>query len=172
MDKSVLCNTGWSLTRHTLAGFWTPVSAHIVETGGASGNEISKEHRNAVADVVFSGKGGRGFRAVPVKSRGKDSLGKIGVREPVGPLALSLESTGHRVAEMCIRDSSWDLTVQRFSFGALVLLGIVLLWFLCWYFTGKALRPIEENARRQNEFIAAASHELRSPLTVIRTRCV
>ncbi|MBC8559761.1 sensor histidine kinase [Fumia xinanensis] len=64
---------------------------------------------------------------------------------------------------------SWSLTVQRLSFGALVLLGIVLLWFLCWYFTGKALRPIQENARRQNEFIAAASHELRSPLTVIRT---
>ncbi len=62
-----------------------------------------------------------------------------------------------------------ELVIQRITFGVLVLLGIVFLWFLCWYFTGKALRPIEENARRQNEFIAAASHELRSPLTVIRT---
>ena len=62
-----------------------------------------------------------------------------------------------------------DLNFQRIAFGALVLLGIVLLWFLCWFFTGKALRPIEENARRQNEFIAAASHELRSPLAVIQT---
>ena len=42
------------------------------------------------------------------------------------------------------------------------------------YFPGslpeKLIRPLEKNAEReQNAFIAAASHELRSPLTVIQT---
>lgn len=45
---------------------------------------------------------------------------------------------------------------------------IVLLIFSLW-FAGKAIHPIEENNRKQKEFIAAASHELRSPLTVIQT---
>ena len=36
-----------------------------------------------------------------------------------------------------------------------------------WFFTGKMLRPLEENRKRQTQFIASASHELRSPLAVI-----
>lgn len=66
-------------------------------------------------------------------------------------------------------DLTHSLATQRIIFGGLVVFGIVLLWFLCWFFTGKALRPIAENVQRQNEFISAASHELRSPLAVIRT---
>lgn len=48
-------------------------------------------------------------------------------------------------------------------------LGIVALYFISWKFVGKSLKPIEENRKRQTEFIAAASHELRAPLAVIKT---
>lgn len=36
-----------------------------------------------------------------------------------------------------------------------------------WWFAGRAILPIEASRRQQTEFVAAASHELRSPLAVL-----
>lgn len=46
--------------------------------------------------------------------------------------------------------------------------GIAVLFFICRTFVNHSLKPLEVGLKRQNEFIAAASHELRAPLTVIR----
>ncbi len=56
---------------------------------------------------------------------------------------------------------------QRTMVSLAALLGIGLLTLFSWGFTGKMLQPIQENQRRQTEFIAAASHELRTPLAAI-----
>ena len=68
-----------------------------------------------------------------------------------------------------IADSRREIWLLRGAFAGLVALGVAALVALCWLFAGRAIRPIEESQRRQAEFIAAASHELRSPLAVIRT---
>lgn len=44
---------------------------------------------------------------------------------------------------------------------------VILLWVFSWHFTGRMLRPIEENQKRQAQFTAAASHELRTPLAAM-----
>ncbi|WP_270810589.1 sensor histidine kinase [Hungatella effluvii] len=49
------------------------------------------------------------------------------------------------------------------------ILGIFALFLVSWYFVGKSLEPVELSRKRQNEFIASASHELRSPLAVIES---
>ena len=56
---------------------------------------------------------------------------------------------------------------QRVLFGGIVLLAVLALGVFSWFFTGKMLRPLEENRKKQTQFIASASHELRSPLAVI-----
>ena len=48
------------------------------------------------------------------------------------------------------------------------LMGLVILFFICRTFGNHSLKPLETGLKRQSEFIAAASHELRAPLTVIR----
>lgn len=51
----------------------------------------------------------------------------------------------------------------------LTLTGSAFLFLFSYLFIKKVVRPVEEGQQKQVEFIAAASHELRSPLTVIRT---
>lgn len=51
----------------------------------------------------------------------------------------------------------------------LTLSGSLFLFLFSYFFIRKVVRPVEEGQQKQVEFIAAASHELRSPLTVIRT---
>lgn len=54
------------------------------------------------------------------------------------------------------------------QYTALWVVGTLLLAAISWRLTGKALAPTTLAMRRQKEFIAAASHELRSPLAVVK----
>lgn len=54
-------------------------------------------------------------------------------------------------------------------FFLLCAIGFISIFFVSRYLTARALNPARESAKKQVEFIAAASHELRSPLAVIRS---
>lgn len=57
---------------------------------------------------------------------------------------------------------------QRILFLAAGLVGIGAIFAVSWLFVGHSLQPLAENNRKQNDFIASASHELRSPIAVIQ----
>lgn len=60
-----------------------------------------------------------------------------------------------------------QITRQRSLFLLLDIVAIALLSLFAFHFTRRILKPLEENQKRQTQFVASASHELRTPLAVI-----
>ncbi len=56
---------------------------------------------------------------------------------------------------------------QWLLFAGIDLAGVGALLLFGWFFTGKMLHPLRETREKQVQFVAAASHELRSPLAVM-----
>ena len=56
---------------------------------------------------------------------------------------------------------------QRILFLLIDLCAVIALFTFSWVFTGKLLKPLQQNHEKQLQFVAAASHELRTPLSVI-----
>lgn len=67
-----------------------------------------------------------------------------------------------------MREADAQRRVQRLLYAAIALSALAVIALFCWFFTGRAVRPIREAHETQNRFVSAASHELRTPLQVIR----
>lgn len=68
----------------------------------------------------------------------------------------------------------YDLSHQTAQLARLTLLmlgadlvTLALLVLFSWFFTGRMLLPLETSQKKQQQFVAAASHELRAPLAVM-----
>ncbi|MBK1986279.1 sensor histidine kinase [Sphaerospermopsis aphanizomenoides BCCUSP55] len=121
----------------------------------------------------------------------KQLLGKAGKQFPQVPFVTSFQSwhknqirtltipvyfsEKNRQVLGYVRVSASTTEVQKelnrlligLGFGGV--LGMVLIGGTGWWLTSKALQPIEQSFQKLQQFTADASHELRSPLTAIKT---
>ncbi len=61
-----------------------------------------------------------------------------------------------------------EISRLRLIFIGLIICGMILLGVFSWWFSGKAITPVKVSHEEQIDFVAAASHELRSPVAVIQ----
>lgn len=97
-------------------------------------------------------------------------VGGIKNEKYLGEVMIAPVDNGYRSVIMLqyISDHSSAAIRQKLLMAALYLSGIAAFYFISWWLVGKSLQPVEESRKRQTEFIASASHELKSPLAVIR----
>lgn len=86
----------------------------------------------------------------------------VGREPPPNP-----ENLDYKISFIDITDSSQSLTqlFMTFSIVWVIVVGVVFLLSLC--FANLSIRPIEESTKRQKQFVADASHELKTPLAII-----
>ncbi len=155
---------------------------HIEENGipfffhGAWQPESGRESliRLAMAHAAEEGV----FPQIPPVSSPENQTPQFKIRGSAGDayygrlLVLASGKGAKSLLLLCHIPSLTVLVRQQLPFFAFAAgLGVLCIWSVSRYITGRALRPAREAAVRQAEFIAAASHELRSPLAVIRSGC-
>ena len=94
MDKAVglLCPSLRLIARDAPDGIAAPTGAYVGKHLGTTGQELHKEHRDAVEAVVLGGKNIRLAGTFPVEGGVEDRLSEIAVGVEIRPLSLSLEA--------------------------------------------------------------------------------
>lgn len=90
----------------------------------------------------------------------------------VGVQIIYAKQTTNDVVRIAIYDRNYsvsqDLKYVGYVIAALVV-GSVCYLIICYFLSVLALRPVDVTWKRQKQFIADASHELKTPLAVIRS---
>lgn len=90
--------------------------------------------------------------------------------EPYQAAAVIIPSSSGWQSLTLLRDLSVQksaMTHSRLKFFTAITVVMISLSAFGWWFAGRAIEPVAISRRQQTEFVAAASHELRSPLAVL-----
>lgn len=102
------------------------------------------------------------------KDRGKD-VGKIDLDDNRWAYLVQPNDRGYFIVYLDVTAQQTILKNLVYTFLAVGLAMLVLIYFTSRYFANRSIAPVQEAFNRQKQFIADASHELRTPLAVIHT---
>lgn len=77
------------------------------------------------------------------------------------------KSEHNQITFLDVTESSKTLSDLLITFLIVGLIMFIVIFLISLYFANKAIKPISENWERQKQFVADASHELKTPLSII-----
>lgn len=97
---------------------------------------------------------------------GKKVDGKSGFAESCKYLTVDDDGSTMYIFLSCQRELSTIKTYILASVGISVF-GLAVVFVMIYFFSGKILKPVSESYEKQKRFITDASHEIKTPLTII-----
>ncbi len=97
---------------------------------------------------------------------GKKGDGKNGFSESFKYMTVGEGGSTMYIFLSCQRELSTIRTYVLASVGISVF-GLVVVFIMIYFFSGKILKPVSESYEKQKRFITDASHEIKTPLTII-----
>ncbi len=97
---------------------------------------------------------------------GKKGDGKSGFADNCKYLTVDEDGSTMYIFLSCQRELSTIKTYILASVGISVF-GLVVVFVMIYFFSGKILKPVSESYEKQKRFITDASHEIKTPLTII-----
>ena len=100
--------------------------------------------------------------------RGIHTMGELPHDEARFRILVRPVDQGTLVVGVSLEDVDETISALRRTLFVISPLVLLVLAGLVWFVVGRTMRPVERANQRQRQFVADASHELRSPLTRIR----
>ena len=97
---------------------------------------------------------------------GKKGDGKSGFAESCKYLTVDEDSSTMYIFLSCQREIS-TIRAYILASAGISVFGLVVVFIMIYFFSGKILKPVSESYEKQKRFITDASHEIKTPLTII-----
>lgn len=97
---------------------------------------------------------------------GRTGDGKSGYMDSYKYMIVDKDGSSMYIFLNCQRELSTIKTYLWASAG-ISALGLIVVFVMIYFFSGKVLKPVSESYEKQKRFITDASHEIKTPLTII-----
>lgn len=129
----------------------------------SNGDVIEKNTAFDIEESVFE-------KIALAAKKSKDDKGEVKTVD--GVWAFKFKSGEDGELNICAVEISREKSMLSnliITFIYVGVLALFIIFFISLYFANRAIKPVSEAWEKQNRFIADASHELKTPLTVINT---
>ncbi|SNT27600.1 His Kinase A (phospho-acceptor) domain-containing protein [Anaerovirgula multivorans] len=97
------------------------------------------------------------------------STGNLKLEDKYWGFMINPYFDGYRIVFLDITPQQDFLTNLIYTFFIVACIMLIVIFFISRFFANKSIKPIKEAFNKQKQFIADASHELKTPLAVINT---